>query len=95
MLHACGGLGTALPRRRRLGAHRITFVSLLAVAVGLAGRALVHHEIWFLLLSMLALAGMAMANVLLPSLVRLHFPDRIGRVTAAVSVPAQVAPIQS
>ena len=31
---------------------------------------------------MLALAGMAMANVLLPSLVKLHFPDRIGRVTA-------------
>ena len=31
---------------------------------------------------MLALAGMAMANVLLPSLVKLHFPDRIGLVTA-------------
>ena len=31
---------------------------------------------------MLALAGMAVANVLLPSLVKLHFPDRIGRVTA-------------
>ena len=30
---------------------------------------------------MLALAGMAMANVLLPSLVKLHF-DRVGTVTA-------------
>ena len=32
----------------------------------------------FLLLSLLALAGMATANVLLPSLVKLHFPDRVG-----------------
>jgi CP family cyanate transporter-like MFS transporter len=31
---------------------------------------------------MLGLAGMATANVLLPSLVKLHFPDRIGFVTA-------------
>ena len=31
---------------------------------------------------MLALAGMATANVLLPSLVKLHFPDRVGQVTA-------------
>jgi CP family cyanate transporter-like MFS transporter len=31
---------------------------------------------------MLALAGMALANVLLPSLVKLHFPDRVGQVTA-------------
>ena len=36
----------------------------------------------FLALSMLALAGMATANVLLPSLVKLHFPDRVGLVTA-------------
>ncbi len=67
---------------RTIGAHRTTFVALLAVVVGLSGRALVHHEAAFLALSMLALAGMAMANVLLPSLVRLHFPDRIGTITA-------------
>ena len=67
---------------RTIGAHRTTFVALLAVVVGLSGRAVVDHEASFLALSMLALAGMAMANVLLPSLVRLHFPDRIGAVTA-------------
>lgn len=67
---------------RTIGAHRTTFVALLAVVVGLSGRAVVHHEAPFLGLSMLALAGMAMANVLLPSLVRLHFPERIGAVTA-------------
>src|SRR3546814_10709477 len=36
----------------------------------------------FLVLSAVALAGMATANVLLPSLVKLHFPDRVGTVTA-------------
>ena len=66
----------------RLGPHRVTFLALLAVVVGLAGRAVVHHEASFLALSLVAVAGMAMANVLIPSLVRLHFPDRIGLVTA-------------
>jgi CP family cyanate transporter-like MFS transporter len=67
---------------RLVGVHRVTLGALIAVAVGLAGRAAVDHEPAFLALSMLALAGMAMANVLLPSLVKLHFPDRIGRVTS-------------
>ena len=66
----------------RLGPHRVTFLALLAVVVGLSGRAVVHHEASFLALSLVAVAGMAMANVLIPSLVRLHFPDRIGLVTA-------------
>ena len=67
---------------RLVGVHRVTLGALIAVAVGLAGRAAVGHEPAFLALSRLALAGMAMANVLLPSLVKLHFPDRIGRVTS-------------
>jgi CP family cyanate transporter-like MFS transporter len=65
-----------------VGVHRVTLGSLVAVVVGLAGRALVGSSLPFLALSMLALAGMATANVLLPSLVKLHFPDRVGRVTA-------------
>ena len=39
----------------------------------------------FLLLSLLALAGMATANVLLPSLVKLHFPDHVGLMTSIYS----------
>jgi CP family cyanate transporter-like MFS transporter len=66
----------------RLGPHRVTFLALLAVVAGLAGRAVVQQESAFLALSLLATAGMAMANVLIPSLVRLHFPDRIGLLTA-------------
>jgi CP family cyanate transporter-like MFS transporter len=67
---------------RRFGIHRITLLSLFAVAIGLFARALAGTEAAFLGFSMLALAGMALANVLLPSLVKLHFPDTIGQVTA-------------
>ncbi len=67
---------------RRIGIHRVTLLALVAAVAGLLGRSATHSEALFLLLSLLALGGMAMANVLLPSLVKLHFPDRIGRVTA-------------
>jgi MFS transporter, CP family, cyanate transporter len=67
---------------RRLGPHRVTVLALLGVVLGLTGRAVVRQESAFLVLSLVAVAGMAMANVLIPSLVRLHFPDRIGLMTA-------------
>lgn len=75
--------GAAAPAAAaRFGIHRVTLVALLAATVGLFGRSVTGSETLFLLLSLVALAGMAMANVLLPSLVKLHFPDRIGLVTA-------------
>jgi CP family cyanate transporter-like MFS transporter len=52
------------------------------MVTGLALRARAESSASFLLLSVLALAGMAAANVLLPSLVKLHFPHRIGTVTS-------------
>ena len=67
---------------RRIGIHRVTLLAIVAAVAGLLGRAVTGSEALFLVLSLLALGGMAMANVLLPSLVKLHFPDRIGRVTA-------------
>jgi CP family cyanate transporter-like MFS transporter len=67
---------------RRIGVHRAAAASLMAVVVGLGGRAAAGSDVTFLLLSAVALAGMATANVLLPSLVKLHFPDHIGRATA-------------
>jgi MFS transporter, CP family, cyanate transporter len=67
---------------RVVGLHRALAMSLVAVVVGLGGRAAAHDSIVFLALSAVALAGMATANVLIPSLVKLHFPDRIGRATA-------------
>jgi CP family cyanate transporter-like MFS transporter len=75
---------------RRLGIHRVTLLAILAAVAGLLGRAVTGSEALFLLLSLLALGGMAMANVLLPSLVKLHFPDRIGRVTAIYTTALSV-----
>ena len=80
----------ALAAARRIGIHRVTLLATVAAAVGLLGRATTGSEALFLLLSLLALGGMAMANVLLPSLVKLHFPDRIGRVTAIYTTALSV-----
>lgn len=78
---ACfGALAPALARV--FGVHHATLGAIGVLGAGLAGRAVVTYEGAFLALSLLALAGMAVANVLIPSLVKLHFPDRIGPMTA-------------
>ncbi|MEP7019948.1 MAG: MFS transporter [Pseudonocardiales bacterium] len=76
-------LGALTPRlSHRFGAHRLLVASLLLMTVGMVLRAVVG-SIWpFLLLSVLALSGGAISNVLMPSLVKRHFPDHIGRMTA-------------
>jgi MFS transporter, CP family, cyanate transporter len=80
---AFAGVGAIAPWLARVaGLHRMMLISLALVVVGLALRAEAAGEPDFLAFSMLALAGMATANVLLPSLVKLHFPERIGFVTA-------------
>lgn len=80
---AFAGFGALAPwLARLLGVHRVTLGSLATVTVGLGLRALVDGPLVFLALSLVALAGMAAANVLLPSLVKLHFPERIGLITA-------------
>ncbi|HEY0952840.1 MFS transporter [Nocardioides sp.] len=73
-----------------IGIHRVTLLAILAAIAGLVGRVLTDQETLFLLLSLVALGGMAMANVLLPSLVKLHFPDHIGRVTAIYTTALSV-----
>lgn len=70
----------------RIGPHRTIGIALVALVVGQAARAFVPNSWSFLLLSTLALAGMALANVLLPTLVRLHFPRRVGLATAMYSL---------
>lgn len=75
---------------RRIGVHRVTLLALIAAVIGLAGRVLTSSETLFLVLSMLALGGMAMANVLIPSLVKLHFPHDVGRVTSIYTAALSV-----
>lgn len=77
------GIGAATPRwSRRLGSHRLLVVALLVSAVGQAVRPIGSSSAWFAAASILALAGGAVGNVLLPSLVKEHFPDRLGPMTA-------------
>jgi len=81
---AFAGFGALTPLAARLlGLHRLTFLALLAVAGGLAGRAVTSSFLVFAVLTAVALGGMAAANVVLPSLVKLHFPDRVGSMSAA------------
>lgn len=75
---------------RVLGAHRVTLLALLCVVAGLGARSWTSHAWVFLVLSLLALAGMATANVLLPSLVKLHFPGHVGRMTAVYTTALAV-----
>jgi CP family cyanate transporter-like MFS transporter len=80
---AFAGFGALAPWLARVtGVHRVTLVALLAVVAGLGLRSRTENVPVFLLLSLVALAGMATANVLLPSLVKLHFPHRIGLMTS-------------
>jgi MFS transporter, CP family, cyanate transporter len=77
------GLGAVTPRlSRALGSHRLLVFALFASAVGMAVRPIGSSAVWFSVASVLALVGGAVGNVLLPSLVKEHFPDRIGPMTA-------------
>lgn len=76
-------IGSQAPRlAHRFGDHRVVFIALGITTVGLLARSAAPQVWLFSLLSILALAGAAMANVLMPSLVKRHFPDRIGTMTA-------------
>ncbi|MGH3445416.1 MAG: CynX/NimT family MFS transporter [Nocardioidaceae bacterium] len=80
---AFAGFGALAPLlARALGLHRVALLALGCVVAGLVVRALTDSTVAFLLLSLLALSGMATANVLLPSLVKLHFPTRVGLMTS-------------
>jgi len=84
-------IGAAAPRlAHRFGAHQLLVGSLIAMTIGLLGRAAVGQVWAFILLSVLALSGGAVANVLLPTLVKRHFPDRIGRMTAVYTTALAV-----
>ena len=76
-------IGAVTPRlSRRMGAHQLTVAALVTMTAGLLARVAVSGAWAFIGLSVLALSGGAIANVLMPSLVKEHFPDRIGRMTA-------------
>lgn len=75
---------------------RLVVLALATSAVGQVGRAFVTDTTAFLLLTVVALAGLGAGNVLLPPLVKKYFPDKIGLLTAlyvtAVSIGTAVPP---
>jgi CP family cyanate transporter-like MFS transporter len=74
---------TAPALAARFGAHRTVVIALLALIVGQLVRSVLPGTPALFLGSVVALAGIAIANVVMPGLVRLHFPDRIPLMTAA------------
>jgi MFS transporter, CP family, cyanate transporter len=85
------GLGSLTPRVSRVvGSHRLLVAALLVSAAGTALRPIGSSAIWFAVLSIFALSGGAVSNVLLPSLVKEHFPDRIGAMTAVYTTALAV-----
>ncbi|MEU4157518.1 MFS transporter [Actinoplanes sp. NPDC026670] len=84
-------IGLAAPRlARRFGSARVILGGLLLLAAGLTIRPFTGGSALFLLFSAVALAGIALVNVLLPSIVKDRFPDRVGTVTGLYSVALNI-----
>ncbi|TDU03546.1 CP family cyanate transporter-like MFS transporter [Streptomyces sp. 846.5] len=99
MSAAVAGILTALPSlcfalfgllaptlARRIGPAATVCAGMGAITLGLAARAIAPNSALFLLLSALALGGIAVSNVLMPVLVKRYFPDRVGPITGLYSM---------
>ncbi|MGR6316640.1 MFS transporter [Micromonospora soli] len=88
---AFAGLGALTPWLvRRWPAARVLVLAMLALTVGQVLRVVTDSAAVFVLTSALALAGIAVANILLPMLVKQHFPHRTGLVTGAYTMTLTV-----
>ncbi|MER7397948.1 MFS transporter [Streptomyces sp. NPDC000151] len=79
--------GIAAPRlARRFGAGTIVCAGMAAIAVGVVVRPFAGGTAGFLAASALALAGIAVSNILLPVVIKTFFPDRVGSMTGLYSM---------
>lgn len=78
-----GALTPALARR--MGQHRLLLAAIVLLAVGQAVRAVVDSAVPFMAASAVALAGGAVGNVVIPVLIKRHFPRRSGAMTTVYS----------
>jgi CP family cyanate transporter-like MFS transporter len=84
-------VGFTAPRlARRYGTSAVVAAGLGLLTLGLALRAYAPGTTVFVLLSGLALAGIAVVNVLMPVVVKERFPDRVGTMTGIYSVALNV-----
>ncbi|MEV6342406.1 MFS transporter [Actinoplanes sp. NPDC051851] len=84
-------VGLLAPRAaRRLGAAPVIAGGLTLLTIGLAVRPYAGDPVLFLLLSAVALAGIALVNVLLPSIVKDRFPGQVGTITGVYTVALNI-----
>ncbi|GAA4302246.1 CP family cyanate transporter-like MFS transporter [Actinomadura luteofluorescens] len=83
-------IGFAAPWLAGRGRDIVIAASMAAVAVGLTVRPLAAGGALFAVLSALPLAGIAVANVLLPVVVKQRFPERVGAMTGLYSMALNV-----
>ncbi|WP_306839686.1 CynX/NimT family MFS transporter [Catenuloplanes nepalensis] len=75
---------------RRFSAPRVLVAAMVALVAGQALRVATGSAAVFVITSALALSGIAIGNVLMPMLVKQHFPERTGLVTGAYSVSMSI-----
>jgi CP family cyanate transporter-like MFS transporter len=74
--------GVGAPRlERQFGRGRVVLAGMCALTAGLVLRPLAHDTLSFLAASVLSLAGLAVANVMMPVVVKHYFPNRVGFMT--------------
>jgi CP family cyanate transporter-like MFS transporter len=66
---------------RKLGLEKSLLLAMLLTCAGQIGRSFSGSIIPFGLMYLICLAGMGMANVLLPPVIKTYFPDKIGLMT--------------
>lgn len=70
----------------RLGLAGGLFVAALAAAFGLLGRTFVTSVPLFFALTLIAFAGMAIGNVLVPAYIKSHYPNRLASLMSVYTV---------
>lgn len=79
--------GVTAPRlARRFGPGAVVCAGMVAITAGLLVRPYAGGTAGFLAASALALMGIAVSNVLMPVIVKRHFPDRVGSMTGLYSM---------
>lgn len=84
LIFALVGLITPLASRT-LGLHSTMLVAMVALSLGLIVRAFMGGSAGFLVFTIVALAGIAITNVLMPAFIKTHFPAKIPTYTAVYS----------
>ncbi|WP_310376694.1 CynX/NimT family MFS transporter [Catenuloplanes atrovinosus] len=75
---------------RRFAAPRVLVAAMAALVAGQALRVITDSAVIFVVTGALALSGIAVGNVLMPMLVKQHFPERTGLVTGMYSVSMSI-----